>query len=253
MIYCRFYIKFVVMNGTLTIEKAILDYASNAENFRFNQIIEHLGINRNSARQYLSKLSKLNKLDRIGNGEYRLHSKQSFYYEPLELAVNINSSVKQYFPFADFCIYEGSIFSPLYHNIAINNAIYVETNRDVVEAAFHKLQGSGLPVFKKPDSDFMADYVNLKDPCIIVKPLVTEAPVTTNKDMTVPTIEKLLVDILKDKDLYYMQGYEYLRILDNAMSLFNINFSSLLRYSRRRGCDKELKNCIELVKTGYYD
>lgn len=241
------------MNGTLTIEKAILDYALNAKNFRFEQIIEHLGINPNSARQYLSKLSKLNKLDRIGNGEYRLHSKQSFYYAPAELALKINKLMKRDFPFADFCVYDGSIFSPLYHNIALNNAIYVETNRDVVEAAFHKLKETGLPVFKQPDSDFMADYVDLKETCIIVKSLVTEAPVTTHKDIAVPTLEKLLVDILKDKDLFYMQGYEYLRILDNAMSLFNINMSCLLRYSRRRGCDKEIRNCIELVKTGYYD
>jgi len=54
--------------------------------------------------------------------------------------------------------------------------------------------------------------------------------------MTVPTMEKLLVDIRWDDDFDYLGGGKTQRMLDNAASLYTLNTTKLLRYAGRRHC-----------------
>jgi len=38
------------------------------------------------------------------------------------------------------------------------------------------LKENNKDVYRQPDAVFMNDYIDLREPCIIVKPLVTESP-----------------------------------------------------------------------------
>lgn len=78
------------------------------------------------------------------------------------------------------------------------------------------------------------DYIDLGKPVVIVKPLVTESPLKQNDGIMVPTLEKLLVDLCKDEDFYFLQGVEGNYILENARTLYDINESRLKRYAKRR-------------------
>lgn len=82
------------------------------------------------------------------------------------------------------------------------------------------------------------------EPCVIVKTLVTEAPLTSVGGIKVPALEKLLVDILKDDDLDYLSGSEASYIYSMAFELFTINVPKLLRYARRRGISETVDNLI---------
>ncbi|MDY4998619.1 MAG: DUF6577 family protein, partial [Bacteroidaceae bacterium] len=70
----------------------------------------------------------------------------------------------------------------------------------------------------------------------------TEAPLQTMEGVTVPTLEKLLVDINKDPDFSYLQGAEAERIMANAKALYIINATRLRRYAKRRGLKIEEKS-----------
>lgn len=236
------------MKETVTIERAILDFATRNDSFSFSQLKDCLGLNSNSVRQYLSRLFKSEKIDRIGNGVYRIHTLQEFCYIPSTFEIDIYKKLKKDFPLADFCVYNGEIFNPLQHHLAINHASYVETNRDGVDTVFNKLKEFGVPVFKHPTPEFIYDYVNLQEQCIIVKPLVTEAPVKEEKGITVPTLEKVIVDILRDPDLDYMRGSESFYMFRNAVENFAINRSKLLRYARRRGCSELIESYFKLIE-----
>lgn len=224
----------------MTIENAILDYASKNGRFGLSQIIDILGINKNSVSHYLTKLSRCNKIDRVGSGQYQIHTKQDFTYVPSSAVIELYKCLKKELPFTDFCIYDGSIFTPLQHHVVVNNAIYVETNRDAIGTVFNRLKEQGLTVYKQPDAVFMFDYVNLQDKCIIVKPYITEAPVKKINNIVVPTLEKLLVDIQRDPDFDYMRGSESHYIFETAIDQFLVNETKLLRYANRRGCKEEL-------------
>lgn len=230
------------MNETKT---HILNYAAKHHIVSAPCLVSEYGINIATARQYLSGLYKTNELVRIGRGEYALSSKQQFHYEPTEEVKTIYQSLIAKLPFTDFCVYDGTIFSPLQHHLSINHAIYVETNRDAVESVFSQLKEQYKDVFRQPTSSFMYDYVDLKNQCIIVKNLVTEAPLTSIAGINVPTLEKILVDILKDDDLDYMRGAEEYYMYQMAFDLYMVNIPKILRYARRRGISDTVSKLIK--------
>ena len=93
------------------------------------------------------------------------------------------------------------------------------------------------------------NYIDLSQPAIFVKPLITESPTLLNEGVMVPTLEKLLVDLQKDQDFFYLQEAEGLNIFSNALSLYTINENRLLRYASRRGIRKEIETIIQSIKS----
>lgn len=78
------------------------------------------------------------------------------------------------------------------------------------------------------------NYVDVKKKIVVVKALVSQAPLARQEGYYVPTLEKLLVDIRKDKDFYYMQGIEASYMTDTARQMYVINEQKLQRYAKRR-------------------
>lgn len=227
-------------------KRQILDFAR--ENQRVNvSFLALSGMKPVTARQYLSSLAKDKELVRVAQGEYALPDKQSFSYTPSEEAKKIYDGLKSELPFTDFCIYDGSILSPIQHHLSINNAIYVETNRDAVESVFARLKEQYKDVYRQPDFTFMYEYVDLRNQCVIVKTLVTEAPLMTVDGVRVPTLEKMLVDIQKDADFDYVRGAESQYMYQMAFDLYTINTQRLLRYARRRGISQEIQILLNQV------
>ena len=87
----------------------------------------------------------------------------------------------------------------------------------------------------EPDEAMVYRYIDMSKGGIIVKSLVTEAPIEVIDGIPSPTVEKLLVDICKDSDYSYLRGSESHLMWENAKELYNINQSRLGRYARRRG------------------
>lgn len=246
LVCCRFYIKLATKISKFmnTGKQQIIDLAKVNRVITANLLEHSYGMNPVTARQYLSSLAKVNELVRIGQGEYTLPDKQTFGYSPSEKVKGIYDSLKSELPFTDFCIYDGSILSSLQHHLSVNHAVYVETNRDAVDSVFALLRKHYKDVFRRPDSVFMYEYVDLRNECIIVKTLVTEAPLMTVGEVRVPTLEKLLVDTQKDDDFDYLRGSESQYIYQMAFDLYNINKQRLMRYARRRGVSKEIQELL---------
>ena len=227
-------------------KRQILDFAK--ENQRVSvSFLALSGMKPATARQYLSSLAKDNELVRVAQGEYALPDKQSFRYVPSEEVKKIYASLKSELPFTDFCIYDGSILFPIQHHLSINKAIYVETNRDAVESVFARLKEQHKDVYRQPDSAFMYDYVDLRKQCIIVKTLVTEAPLMTVDGVRVPTLEKMLVDTQKDADFDYVHGAESQYMYQMAFDLYIINTQRLMRYARRRGISQDIQELLNQI------
>lgn len=223
----------------------ILNYAAKHHIVSAPCLVSEYGIKTVTARQYLSDLYKAHELVRVGRGEYALSGKQQFSYEPTEEVIAIYRNLITELPFTDFCVYDGSIFSSIQHHLSINHAIYVETNRDTVESVFSRLKGKYKDVFRQPTSTFMYDYVDLKNQCIIVKTLVTESPLINTNGVKVPTLEKILVDILKDDDFDYMRGSEEYYMYQMAFELYTVNIPKIMRYARRRGISDTVSKLIK--------
>ena len=158
-------------------------------------------------------------------------------------------SISGQYPFADFCVYSADVITPLLHDMMPNNTIYIETNRDTVESVFDML----LPkyngrIFLMPTKEIATTYIDFAKENIIVKPLVTEAPLALDGKVSVPTLEKLLVDTRVDADFFYLHGYENLEMLRTAISHYDVNRNRLLRYADRRNIKESIIKDLETIK-----
>ena len=219
----------------------IMEYSSQTTIFGLEELWSWISAiakySRNTVMCLVSRMVYAGDLIRVARGVYASASdKTIFKAEPSKEEIKLFEELRNRFPFAPFCIYNGSVLIPLQHHLSCNNITYVETDRNAVESVFNFIRESSDRVWLMPDADFVYRYIDLSKGGIIVKPLVTEAPLQYINGVSTPTIEKLLVDIRKDADFAYLQGMEATRMIDNANTLYVVNKTRLNRYARRRGC-----------------
>ncbi|WP_221659354.1 DUF6577 family protein [Bacteroides salyersiae] len=227
----------------------ILDYAAIHRNFSIEDLFAYLhernGINRASLSWYLFKLVNENVLVRTGRGMYAKVLKQAFAPKPAEEVKEVYNLLQANFPFAKFCVYQGEIIAPLQHHLSSNRVIYVETDRNSTETVFNFLKDGSRDVYLRPNKEMIYRYVDMDSRVCFVKNLVSEAPLQKVSGVLMPTLEKLIVDILRDTDFFYLQGSESDRIIENAFNLYAVNQSRLFRYAGRRKVKEELSSILE--------
>ena len=231
------------------ITSAILNFAEKHHDFNIEDLSECLcksmDINRSSLLWHLFKLVNSNVLIRTGCGMYAKVTKPIFSPQPADDIIDVFNLLQSNFPFAKFCIYQGEIISPLQHHLSSNRIIYVETDRGTAETVFHLLKDDYQDVYLRPNKEMIYRYVDMDSRVFIVKNLVSEAPLQHISGVPMPTLEKLLVDILRDVDFFYLQDSESERIIENAFNLYAINRSRLFRYAGRRKVKEELSTILE--------
>ncbi len=82
---------------------------------------------------------------------------------------------------------------------------------------------------------------------ILVKPLVSEAPVVDYEGVLIPELEKVLVDHESDKEYAGWQEAEIQRYFQHAFEVYPVNTSRLLRYAGRKGKKEEIQSRIERI------
>lgn len=222
----------------------ILNYANERKSFSIGELSEFVRdrepISDSGILWHIKRLIKENKIARIARGMYGKHSKSVFVPNITSEHKKLYHDLKKRFPLIDSCIYSGSHISSMQHHVSANNAIYLEVSKDATEAVFHWLLDNGKKAYHRPTENLMSEYVNLSDKCVIVKPLTTESPLVMVDGVPAPSLEKLLVDISKDADFYYLQGGEIFYIMDFARTFYHINEPKMLRYASRRGIRNEM-------------
>jgi predicted transcriptional regulator of viral defense system len=234
------------------ISDKILNYATGVQQLAVDDIPADVFSSNERAKLswYLGKLCRNGKLRRVGRGVYTLQSANTFMVKANAKARSLYRSLSGQYPFADFCIYSANVITPLLHDMMPNNTLYVETNRDTIQSVFDML----LPkyngrIFLAPTKEIATTYIDFSKENIIVKPLVTEAPLTLDGKVPVPTLEKLLVDTRVDADFYYLHGYENMEMLRTAINHYDVNQTRLLRYADRRNAKGSIQKDLETIKT----
>lgn len=232
-----------------TIDSYILDFANHQLSFTIDDVVDFCNEKQQVNKPYivnrLSALVKQSIIARLGHGVYAKNDKAVFLPKLSDETLSLAAELRKSYPFVKFSIYEGACISPMLHHIAPNEITYIDVQKDAAEFVFDFLKGRDLAVYLSPDEDVMYRYVNLENPAVIVKPLISEAPLAKVDDFFVPTLEKLLVDIYRDADFDYLQGGEYYNIAENAVNLFILNKTKLYRYAQRRGVKQELEKIFD--------
>lgn len=192
-------------------------------------------------------LRKKNVLRVTGRGIYVISNKPEFDPVPDNKLSRVNSLLL-------------SGFKPEYYNLwttrylleftlhqALNHQLIVETDKDALEPAFNRLRDNGhRNVYLSPDAQMVEKYINGEPESIILKPMISRAPVIKKKNIYFSSLEKILVDIFCEPELFIpYQGNELVTIFRNAVKLYPVNFSTLLNYARRRSRYEQVSNFME--------
>lgn len=187
-------------------------------------------------------------LTRIGRGKFTVGSGKIFIPELTSKLKTIHSKLKMEFPFLEICLWNTSVFNELMIHQPGRFYILVEVEKDAAQAVFFSLKEAKYSVFIEPTKDLIDKYIPDEKETLIVKPLVTEAPLQKNDGIKIVTLEKMLVDIFCDDVIFSaQQGSEMRTIFMEAISKYAVNENRMLRYANRRGKKESFNKYWNLI------
>jgi len=191
----------------------------------------------------IHKLVRLGLLQRIGKGLYQL-GKATIFVPPINNKMQkIEVFLQKRFPFVQYCQWDLSRINSFAHHLINFNVSFVDVEKDAVDSAYYALKEQFPKVMAVQNLyDGLSEFNNY----IIVRPLITEAPIQKTGKIHTATLEKILVDLAVDKEFMPFQGSEIYAIFDSAMEQYTINQNTLLRYAARKNKKEEIKKIITI-------
>ena len=145
------------------------------------------------------------------------------------------------------CIWETSWLNEFSQHQTSKSTLFIEIEKGFEESLFYELKDRlHKEVFLNPDEKTIDLYIAESNQPIIIKKLLTRAPISNRTEKKnkffIPTLEKMLVDLYAEEKLfYYLQGSELIHIYENAITSYTINFTKLFSYARRREREQQIK------------
>jgi hypothetical protein len=113
--------------------------------------------------------------------------------------------------------------------------LLVEVEKEALNPVFYFLKEAKYPAFVNPTQEIIEKYLPREKEAVIVKPLVSEAPIQNIKGVNTASLEKMLVDIFCDNVIFSAhQGSEMRKIFMEVFTKYTLNQNRMLRYADRR-------------------
>ena len=162
--------------------------------------------------------------------------------------LNIARSISAKFEDVKYCMWETQWINEFSLHQSGKKMIIIEIEKDLVASLFFELKDNfDLDIYLNPDKKTIDFYISESQNPVIIKRMITRSPISksikTETKIFTPLIEKLLVDIYTDDQLFYFyQGAELTHIYRNVLKNYTINYTTLFSYASRREKEDEIKN-----------
>jgi hypothetical protein len=233
--------------------KTVFQYFENRKSFTTNDVYDFFSqaqpdIKRATANWRIYDLVRRGSLKRVGRGTYVLGKETCFSPTLTKKQKAIFSQIKKQFPLIAFCCWHTSALKEFYQHVAGYDFLLLEVEREAIDAVFHFIKENNKDTFKEPSRDIMETFVLDGKDAVIVKSLISEAPLQSVDTITVPTIEKILVDLVADSEVFFfLQGNEMRTVFANVLEKYTVNTDRLLRYAKRRNKREELQKMLTQI------
>lgn len=157
--------------------------------------------------------------------------------------------IESQLPYVNFIVWQTKWMNEFMRHQPGKFITIVEVEKEAKESVFNLLQNSRQHVFASPNGAMLENYVyNSKFP-IVIENLISEAPIQKIKNWQTATIEKILIDIISNVDLFStFQGRAIYTIYEIAFTRYDINISKMKRYAKRRSKIKKLEHILSKVE-----
>ena len=237
----------------MTISSEIIKFAtSRTSPFTRKELLEFLkagseDVSAETVHVLLNRLVESGKLAKVGRGLFSLlnNTKPPYIYTPSDAENEMSTALKRKFPFVTCCVWKANAITPFMHHIPSMSFVLVDVERIAMEAVFQHLQAQypESMILLNPSQNDCDRYLNM-DNIIVVRPLIAEAPLSSYQGINTPTIEKILVDIVSDKEFDYAGGAELYHIYNNVLESVDVNQKKLLRYASRRNRKERIEQIL---------
>ncbi len=205
---------------------------------------------------YLMELYRNNILYKFDSNIWKSSKNKHKFEMNLFIDIDVRTQLEKICPAIIISFYNTSIFNnftslQLQHNVNI-----IEVYSYAKEMVFNVLLNNGKFVVFEEDYNIVNKYVNSAD-VYVIKTINEDSPIIRKREnsfkgttwVTVPKIEKLLIDILVDDFYKNIMSSEITNIYYNILKYYQINQATLFRYAKKRYCYNKLLEL--LIYIGY--
>jgi DNA-binding Lrp family transcriptional regulator len=230
------------LNDILTTHFSRQETFNVADIFRFYSE-QNPNISQTTVNYRIYDLVQSGVIKRVGRGVYRLGKSNIFQMDLSPQLKKIACYIKKEFPYTNFCVWELSSINLFSHNLINFNLMFIDVERDAVNAVYYRLKEK-----QKNVVNIRKTYEDIADLAgsVCIRPFVSHAPTQKQEQISVASLEKILVDLATDKEFFPFQGNEIFSIYENAFEKYTLNESSMLRYAARK---EKRVNVAEIIKT----
>lgn len=155
------------------------------------------------------------------------------------------AQVRERYPYTNCCIWQASELGAFMQHVPNMEVLILEVEKMTAEAAYEDVRklSVGRKVLLNPSERDYRLYAS-GERALIVKDMVSESPVQEVGGVTVPQLEKILVDATVAPELDFARGGEIFTIFENAGEMYRIGKKTMLRYATRRGQREEIEKLV---------
>jgi len=197
-------------------------------------------------------LKNRNIIKPLKRGLYVISYKPRYKPDISSSQLKIAKQLTERFDEIKLCIWDAAWLNEFSQHQTSRSILFIEVEKGFEESLFYELKDT-MPreVFLNPDKKTIDFYIAESKQPIIIKKLLTRAPLSKRIEKKVkfyiPTLEKILVDLFAEERLFfYVLGSEMMHIYENAITNYTINFTKLFSYAKRREREQEIKQFITI-------
>jgi len=159
---------------------------------------------------------------------------------------SISTKIEKQFSGVRQCIWSTKAVNEFMLHIPGKFITILQVEKGALEPVYEFLKAQKFQdVFILPNKKEIERYVYETESAIILQPLISKAPTQKVNMVTTTTIEKMIVDLFCDKNLFSaFQGSELVHIVNNAHKRYSIDYTRLVGYAKRR---RKADNLLEFL------
>ncbi len=224
------------------VPQKIVDYATKREMITVEDVMQDLNVSRVTARNYLSRLTKMDIVKRVGRGLYQRGEGTTVIIGLSPELSLLVQDLKKLFPLAKLVIWSINMLADYAHYAISRDLIVIETDKMLSDSIRDALVKKGYRAVVNPERRDFQEYAYYNEKLLFILERNETYGLSKLEDFFIPTPERIWVDIyyfITRKNLSFSPG-ELGQIFANMLRREGINFNRLLRYAQRRNLREEI-------------
>jgi len=225
-----------------SVPQKVVEYVTKRETISVEELMQDLNVSQITAKNYLSRLAKMDIVKRTGRGLYQVGKGTTATVKLHPELTRLAQDLRKHFPMARLAIWSINMLADYAHYAIGRDLIFVETDKILSASIRDALIRKGYHAVVHPENRDFREYAYYDEKSILILEKNEEYGLVRLGDIFIPTIERIWLDLyyfITRKELSFAPS-ELGTIFTNMLRKEGVNFNRLLRYARRRNLRDEI-------------